>query len=342
MKQFFKINYLAGICLLASLILFSCNKDKNYKLSKASDNPQASKLDPGMAPPNALLTLTGSGLGDIQTIVFDSGKVRAAFNPAFNTDNAIMFRVPLDAIPAQQHIIFTNGAGKTFSVGFKVLGLPAVTAVSNYDFIAGSQIAITGKNLDDVKKVLLHGTTEEATIISQTKTTLVISMPSSSVDRATLDITNEAGTTTTTQEFINIDKAYGIFKDAFGAGIQDWSWSLVNAPSGVNVMTGATSLQAQYNGSWGGMQLHFDNAVDLSPYKYVSFWIKGGAAATTLDFYFNWSGQQKIAVPADVWTYYKIDLNSFKGAGVSSLSTWIMQIEGNPQTLYLDDVVLSK
>src|SRR5437867_3408291 len=122
MKSIFKINIIS-LCLL----VFACTKEKNYKLTVASDNPVVNALDPGQAPANSLLTVTGSGLGDIRSIVFDSGNIGASFNPVFNTDNSLMFRVPLEALPGQQKIVFTNGAGKQFSLPFKVMGLPAVS-----------------------------------------------------------------------------------------------------------------------------------------------------------------------------------------------------------------------
>src|SRR5688500_17870861 len=128
------VTLLAGV-----LYMGSCRKEVS-PVTEPSDNPQAAAISPALGPSNTTLQLTGKGLGDIRSIVFSEGDVPAAFNPVFNTEDALVFRVPLDAVPGQQTITFTNGKGISFTVPFNVLGLATITAVSNYNFSTGTQL----------------------------------------------------------------------------------------------------------------------------------------------------------------------------------------------------------
>lgn len=326
-----------AIVLFTGVLVFSaCKKDNGM------DNPTANELAPEKGSGGDVLTLTGSDLAGIASIVFETDNVPAFFNPNFNTESAVIFRVPDTASGGQQNIVFTNSKGKQWLVPFNVIAVANISNAFPLDFQAGSTITLTGINLESVTKVVLEGTSDEATIVWKEKKQLVLEMPSTTANTCKLVITNSSGTMTTTQVFTYIPNAYGIFTDAFPTGMDDWSWSLTNTISTSNIIAGTASLQAAYNGDWGGMQLHWGTAVDLTPYKYVTFYIKGADVEKKMKFNFNWTNDQTLTIPADVWTYYKIDLGIFKNAGVSSLGTFVMQINDSPKTLYFDDILLVK
>jgi hypothetical protein len=333
-----------GLLLLPALVLFvtSCKKDATGTPDFKAGNLQVNKIEPDSGSGGTTIYLKGSGLGSIESIVFDNGNVPASFNPVFNNDNVIVFRIPDTANGGNQNVIFTNTDGKSVKVPFRVIALPSVSEVSTVDFAAGSQITITGNNLGDVTKVTLTGTTTEATIVSKEKRQLVIQMPATTLSTTTLDITNVSGKMTTSQTFVNVDAAYGIFKDAINANIENWSWSTNVTSSTQNVLLGANSLKVEYTGSWGGVQLHLKTPLDISPYKTVSFWVKGADDERKISFGLNWANMQTITVPANVWTYYSFDLTGWKNAGVTNFDTWIMQINGDPKTFYMDNLILIK
>jgi hypothetical protein len=326
------------LVVVSMLLMVGCKKDAN----EGRANPTANQLDPVKASGGTVLTLTGSDLADMRSIVFDNGNIPAAFNPVFNTADAVIFRVPDTANGGDQNIIFTNVDGKSMKVAFSVVALPTIATAYPVDFQAGTTITLTGGNLESVSKVVLDGTTTEATIVSKEKKKLVITMPASTVNTAKLVITNASGTMTTTQVFTNVDAAYAIFKDELNTNFNDNSWSLTNTPSTADKITGTASWQAAYSGSWGGMQLITKTKVNLAQYKYVTFWIKGADVEKKMKFNFNWTNDQTLTIPPNVWTYYKVDLGIFKNAGVSELETFIMQIHDDPKTLYFDNILLVK
>ncbi len=322
---------------LALIFLSSCSKDDGASV------PQVNDLAPDSASGGSVLTLTGTGLSDIRTIIFEKDSIPASFNPVFNTDHALIFRVPDTAFGGKQKITFTNKYGRSVSVPFNVVALPTVSEASIYEFAAGTEITLKGNNLETVSKVTIHGTSDEATIVSQDHRTLVLEMPSTSVSRASLDITNASGDITTKQEFINVDQAFQIFTEGFGTGVDDWSWSTTSVSSDYSIL-GQKSLKSVYGVSWQAVSLNFDTPVDASQYTYLTFWVKGGSEDNQIDVKSPDGGSpETITVPANEWSYFKFKTSGFiTGFQMERLSFQMHGPDDGEQTLYFDDILLVK
>lgn len=342
-----KILLLAGV-----LIIASCTKEEQSE-SKASSNPVADKLDPEKASGNTVLTLTGSGLGGITSVVFEKGNVPASFNPTLNTDRALIFRVPDTANGGAQNIILTNSLGAQLKVPFNVVALPLVNTASNYNFVEGTEITLVGNNLQDVTSITLDGAAA-ASIVSQSKKELVVKMPATTVNSAKLVLTNSTGPITTSQVFVNLDKAYKIFTDDYGNGFENGSWGPASVSSAF-AKSGVKSFKAGYNkGNWSADGFANWNGVASMPeYNYLSFWVKGASADYTLYVtgdaraggYGNSDRSVPIAVPANVWTYFKIPMTTlelWKKGPMKQLGFWIEGPEKQDEAFYFDDVILVK
>jgi hypothetical protein len=343
-----KILLLAGV-----LIIAGCTKEEQSE-SKASSNPVADKLDPEKASGNTVLTLTGSGLGGITSVVFEKGNVPAPFNPTLNTDRALIFRVPDTANGGAQNIILTNRLGTQLKVPFNVVALPLVNTASNYNFVEGTEITLVGNNLQDVTSITIDGTAAAASIVTQTKKELVIKMPATTVNSAKLVLTNSTGPITTSQVFVNLDKAYKIFTDDYGNGFENGSWGPASVSSAF-AKSGVKSFKAGYNkGNWSADGFANWNGVASMPeYNYLSFWVKGASADYTLYVtgdaraggYGNSDRSVPIAVPANVWTYFKIPMTTlelWKKGPMKQLGFWIEGPEKQDEAFYFDDVILVK
>jgi hypothetical protein len=290
-----------------------------------------------------LVTVAGTGLGDLRSIEFENNHVPATFMSTLNTDTHIMFRVPDTAYGGNQNIILTNSEGKTLAVPFKVIALPIVSSAFPSDFQDGSTVTMSGNNLDDVTNVAIDGTTNEATIVSKTRKSLVVKMPASGVDKGKLKITNLSGSNVTTQEFINIDKALPVFTESLMNGFESWSWGGVFEASTEAFITGEKSMKAAYDpaGSWGGMQLGNGGSIDVSTYRYFAFWAKGTDVDVKVQVNLNWAGWQEFTIPANVWTYFKYDLLSTY-PGIATVNNVTYQIMGDGKTVYFDNIVFIK
>lgn len=347
--------HLTGLSMVMALAITACKKDEPGTPEFKSGSLSVNRIEPDSAAGGSVLIAKGSGLGSISSIVFEKDNVPATFNPVFNNDEAIVFRVPDTASGGQQNIVITNAAGNTVKIPFKVLALPSVADVSNYNFSPGTLITLTGNNLADVSKVAIMGSTEQATIVSKSKKEMVITIPTT-ISRATLILTNSSGNATTTQEFVNLNKAFQFFTEDYMNGFSNGSWGPAEI-SGTVAKSGTKSFQATFNkGNWSvdGFA-NWNGGVPFSPdYKYISFWVKGG----TLDYTVYLTADQKTAgygngdtstplrVKANVWNYFKLavsDVGLFaKGGAVQQLGFYIQGPDAGNETLYFDDVILIK
>ena len=343
MKKLRHLNIKFIVAIAALMISFlSCKKDESGVPEHPAGDLQVSAIDPGEGSGGDVLIVKGSGLGSLSSIIFEKDSVPAGLNPVFNEDRSIVFRIPDTAGGGPQNIIFTNTAGKSVKIPFKVIALTSISATSAVDIEAGQIVTLTGINLEDVSKVVIDGTTVEAEIISKSRKELTVKMPASTASRVKLAITNSSGTKVSEQEFTYVINAYAIYDDAFNTNIDNWSWSTEFKVSILNKISGANGLSAEYTGGWGGIQLAQKSSVSLAPYKYLTFWTKGSSTDRVVSLNFNWAKGIQVTIPANKWTYHKIDLDTFKGSGVSSLENLIMQINGDPDLFYFDNILLVK
>ncbi|MBO9202712.1 MULTISPECIES: IPT/TIG domain-containing protein [Niastella] len=366
MKKFIHYKF-PVICFIAATVvvtLYACKKDKDGSPDTKAGNPVATSLTPSTAAGGTLLTLTGTGLGQMQKIVFDRDSVPAPFYSTLNTESAVVFRVPDTISGGPQNIVLTNSDGKTLLVPFTGLAYPKVLEVSDYGFAAGTNLELTGVNLEDVNKVVIEGTTDAATIVSKSKKKLVIAMPATSIVRAKLAVSNPTGTTITTHEFVYKPNNFIIFDDdfgtaaAYGGNIQSWSWDCNPVKStSIKSRGGAAVMQAEYTKANGGLSLFLGcNWKDPNstfnmffPATFLTFWAytEGDDAKINIMPDGPWSGPNKaatasgklsITVPKGKWTYFRLPVDFIKG----DYSRLNLQIDGGPKTVYFDEMLMVK
>lgn len=334
----------AVVGFAASVFLYSCSKDSDGSNFSSAGDPVFGKISRDSAANGVVVSITGSGLGDMRSVIFSNQNVPAKITPTLNTATSIIFNVPDTAYGGTQNIVLTNSAGKSITVPFKVLAFATVSSVSpSTDFMPGSVLTLTGVNLLDVTNVRLTGTSDNATIISKAKKQLVIKMPTTAKPRATLDITNATGTSTTTQEFVSVANARVVYDDALQSGFQSWSWGVdnINFSNSSDKMCGNSSMDAGWTGSWGGLQFG-GGSIDLTGMNYLTFYVKGGAADQKYQVWLDWGPTTIITVPKNVWTYYRFKLSDL-APGKTSVGTFIVQIQGDAVAgNYWDDIMFIK
>jgi hypothetical protein len=347
MKKYFSttIYQLLAVVVVLSFIM-SCQKDSDGSNFSKAGNPVFASISLDSAANGVVVYVTGSGIGDIRSIIFDKENVPAAITPTLNTSSSIVFNVPDTAKGGNQNIILTNGQGKSITIPFKVLAYAKVTSVSpSTDFGSGYTIKLNGVNLDDVTDVKLTGTNDHATIVSHSSTQLVITMPSSSVSSATLSITNATGLSITNQVFVNVDQAVAkVFTEDWDNGfVNNWGWGFITnglvPTTAIAPAAGTACLQAAWDpsGSWGGIQQNSGSGVSLTGANYLTFWVKAATSNEDVQVSLDWGAWYSFTAKASGWTYIKIPMSTWNNP--ASLSTFVAQIEGNGQTIYFDDIM---
>lgn len=331
------------LMLMIVVMLNSCIKDSDGSPDVPAGNMASGSINPNSAAGGQTITLTGSGIGEVRTIVFDKNNVPAPFLSTLNTETDLIFRVPDTAFGGPQNVIFTNSEGKVLKVPFNVIALPSVTSAFPTDFELGTIVTLTGNNLDDVTNVVLDGTTDQATIVSKTRKQMVIKMPASNIDRAKLKITNSSGPRITDQEFVNVTKGLTVFTEQLNNGFENWGWGGTFDPSGESFITGTKGLKAAYDpgGTWGGMQLGNGGSINIAGYRYFTFWTKGADIDKNVQFYLNWGNQKVITIPANKWTYWRYELST-NYPGVTSVNNVTFQIFDAGKTIFFDNIMFIK
>jgi hypothetical protein len=262
-----------------------------------------------------------------------------------NTDNSILFRVPDTAFGGPQNIVLTNVNGQTLTVPFKVIALPTISTITPIDFQPGTQVTITGNNLGDVTSVVINGTSDAATIVSKDRKKLVITMPSTTVNRAKLKLTNSSGERITDQELTYIPNAFAVFTEGWGPNMQDWSWAGTHDISSTEAYMGTKSFRVIYsaNGYQGASIHREDPKINMSDYTYLTFWVKGGTADMNMQVYSENGGSKKtITIPANVWTYFKMPIQGhMDGVSLERLDFQAVGPAAN-QTVYFDNILFVK
>lgn len=344
MKKLLSIKLNLAILLSLSLVfaISGCKKDTDGSPDVSAGNPVSTSVTPVSGSGGTSVTIQGSGLGQMRTIIFDNHNVPAPFVSTLNADNSMIFRVPDTAFGGPQNIVLTNSEGKTLTVPFNVVALPLVTTAFPTDFEPNTLVKLDGINFESVSKVEFDGTTTTATIVSQSRKQMVIKMPATTLTRAKLKLTNTSGFKVTDMEFVNVNQAACVFKDDLTNGFQSWSWGGDFTASTVDQITGTSCMKAAYDpaGTWGGMQLG-GGSINTAGYKYFTFWAKGADVDKNVQFWLNWNNQQVITIPANKWTYYRYELAvSFPGTGVVDNVTYQMQNEG--KTVLFDNIMFIK
>ncbi|HEY6900610.1 MAG TPA: IPT/TIG domain-containing protein [Puia sp.] len=339
--------------------------------SYKNTNPQIVKFDSTTTAGNLgnLYAIMGQNFGGTLKVMFNGQSVY--FNPALSSDNTILVTIPQNAPSGgnqsnKLEVVTTHG---TASFQFVVLAPPpTIVSLSNMNFSAGSQITLLGLGFKSVTDVSLKGSNDKTTIVTQNDSVLTLQFPTTTLTRTNLVFTYGSGTLTSTQEFVNLDKAYQIFTDDFQNAWTDNSWQ---GPSGRTTAT-AKSGTASYIFTYPANGWKIEGAANWYPsmdydpaYKYLSFWIKGGNADHVLTivgdqmdggYSQNTSATAfTITVPAQNWTYFKIPLGAPASSDPKLLNFWkngtpakqlgfFLKGQGSDpdETMYVDDLIFIK
>ena len=147
--------YKYPLILFAVIVLLSCEKEPPA--------PIITSVEPSFGAAESLITFTGSNLANIKEITFNGQSVN--FNTAYNSDIALLFRVPTN-VPLGDHVVEITTAGGTASTNFRVtLEPPAIFDIEPEFASPGDIVTITGKNFFDPIKVFFFDSVE-AEIVS--------------------------------------------------------------------------------------------------------------------------------------------------------------------------------
>jgi hypothetical protein len=157
-----------------------------YALYNPLNPPSVTSDSPTYGPVGQSVTLSGSNFLQITSVTVCG--VTASYT--VNSSTQITVTVPSGA-SGTGNITVTNPAGSS-SVTFEVVSAPTITNVTPSVATPGTNITITGTNLDHVTNVTIGGVSASYTINSATQITATV--PAGVSGNVTVTVTNAAGT----------------------------------------------------------------------------------------------------------------------------------------------------
>ena len=136
---------------------------------------------PASVRPGAMITIEGDFLNLIKSVIFSTNKVDTVFVSQSKTK--IETIVPEDAQTGV--ITLSNGATEPILIESAWplnIAVPVVSGISPNPVKAGSQLTITGTDLDLVKKIIFGGEKQATSFVSQTANEIVVSVPAAAHD----------------------------------------------------------------------------------------------------------------------------------------------------------------
>ncbi len=131
-----------------------------------------------------------------------------------------------------------------------------------------------------------------------------------------------------------------IYADTLAAGWQDWSWDTTdNLSNAAPVHSGTASIAVTYNKAWGGLYLHA-NAVSISAYDTLQFWLHGGGAGgQRISVSLNFNGStREVTATAGTWQQVIIPLSELGSPATVTGVVWQDNTGGNQPIYYVDDI----
>lgn len=276
--------------LTFSYLFFSC---------KDAPAPVIESVDPAFGPAETLVVFKGSNLNDLETLSFSGQEVN--FNNAYNSDNALLFRVPTNIPLGDHEVVFTTSGGSS-STNFRVtLEAPEVFNVSPEFASSGDIVTITGKNFFDPVTVYFHDSIM-ADIIYLAPDSMEVVVPQG-IEKGRIVVWANGGRALSPTNFFSVNSILVSDFDGNGLRSETTDWKLDNLIDQAN-MTEAVqnsspdpisgnflklSGKDDLDISWvGGAENVSENVMDFN-----NFGITATAANTLLEMDINNNGKKK-------------------------------------------------
>ena len=342
-KNFFPFIIIAGLLL----ILVSCKKDK---VNGSGDDKLPPEISAVTDLTNRDIALSAVQYGDwivikgkhlATTFKVDFNTVLAADSLIYADDSTVTVKIPATLPdPANNPITVTTKYG-TATYNFRILQPPPLIAYFNPIVgNSGTQVTITGDYFLGVTSVLFS--TTPATIVSSTKTEIVVQVPIG-ISSGYIFVTTPSGTTKSATSF---GLSYIIYDDVLNTGWSNTSYSSVAVLNNTtNVLRGTNSVKNNYSVGFGGFRLSkAAPAISLTGYSALKFSVFGSTNSSGYKIRIMINGvttvTYSITLPAaGVWTQYEIPFTSL-GNPTTISSVELKEWSGKVFEVFFDDIGL--
>jgi hypothetical protein len=311
--------------------------------------PAVTDIAPASVRHTGAITLTGTNLDLVTSLVFAGDKTVTAFESKSATQ--IVVNVPAGTLKGKLTLKQTSPVDVVTTQEVTII-LPAGTAITPKPAKPGvDNLTITGTNLDLVKQLNLptSGPVLAGNFISHSATEIVLAVPlgtkSGGITYTTIhDYSNNLGVTIIVPAPGPLPLNITMFDETTAPGGGDWSWNKVVSDNAntEQFFSGDLSWKFETNNG-GGLSVGGMSPLDVTGMDYFSFAVYGGPgtggkqiAAILND---NWSDYNAVVLVEGQWTSYQIPLTDYGSTNLTQVVRFALKVEGMPaSTIYVDRV----
>lgn len=300
-----------------------------------------------LVKPGEQLTFEGEYLNWVTSVVFaDEVAVTEFISQSLNE---LVVTVPMNA----QSGVLTVLTGGTEPLTIELedqleVTLPAVTRLSPNPVERGSNLTVSGTDLDLVRGVALKGVADTITdFVSQSETELVITIPEEAT-RGTLSMVAFSNIAVESEDILTFvgdpvapdPLGFALYIDQLENSAANWGWGQnPDFNNTENVRDGNAAIKIPYQGSWGALK--FANfSVNTAGYQEIAFSIFGtpGTGGKTINLTTNGSPTYVITITEGEWVEYKLPLADL--GNPATMTELTFQETGWAGVVYMDHVGL--
>ena len=312
--------------------------------------PEVTNVSPTSLKHTDVLTLTGSALDLVTQLTFPGGAEVLSGDFVSQSESAIEVAVPATSVDGV--VILTVPSGLTVDAPSEIsIILPNVTAFTPADtdlHVEGTQLTMTGTNLDLIKSITFPGVgTAVTTFVSQSATSLVVVIPAGVQGGSVQVTTIHDYTVPVAVPFGDqLTLAVALFDDAARNGFGQWGgWgSTTEWNNTEQIRLGTHAIKVNYNGGeWsGGAQMGGGN-VSTAGTAIFAFSVYGGAGTDgkTLQLLTKSSGGEatkQVTIAEGAWTDVQIPLSEL--GNPTNITELFFQNANFTGVIYIDHIGL--
>ncbi len=195
--------------------------------------PSVTGLSAVVLPRTGSLTILGDNLAEVTEVrAFNFDGVLLPILSSSATQIVVSFPAGLPSLSGQ--LFLRNTAGNTRTPTITLIEPPSIASIAPQPINAGSNLTISGSNLDRLTSAVVFGST--GAIVSSSATQIVMTIPNTSTSSGSLVLQNIAGTTTQIVRVVNMPRITAVqFTNTNG--------TLTTASDGIATVPQASSMR---------------------------------------------------------------------------------------------------